>query len=676
MTRFTSVLVANRGEIACRVIRTARAQGYRTVAVYSDADADAPHVRMADEAVRIGPSPVGESYLVAANIIAAARTSGAEAVHPGYGFLSENADFARACDDAGLVFIGPTPEAIHLMGNKAEAKRRMIVAGVPCVPGYEGEDQRDATLLSEGKKIALPLMVKAAAGGGGRGMRLVHRQDDLANAIKLARAEAAAAFGNGDLILEKAIVRPRHVEVQVFGDSFGTIVHLGERDCSVQRRHQKVVEEAPCPVMTEELREKMGAAAVAAARSIAYRGAGTVEFLLDERGTFYFLEMNTRLQVEHPVTELITGLDLVALQLQTAQGEPLGFTQEDVTLTGHAIEVRLYTEDPSQDFMPTSGPVDLWSPPTGTGIRVDSGIASGQQISPFYDPMVAKIIASGPTREIARLRLLEALKDTVLFGTRHNRDFLVACLEKEKFAQGQATTAFIAEEFGDSGITDPLPRFADSAVAAVLELALQHCELYDSSVIVAPQLRDWASASPLVSRKQYIHGDQVHDLAVTPLGRSRYHVFDASRAVTVELLDMEDSTAQVGIDESRHVARYHLSEAGKLHLSIDGRAAMYRDLIRLDGAQNPAGGSGRITAPMHGLLREVRVAQGDSVTVGQTLAVLEAMKMHYEIVSDVMGTVTEVLAVAGQQVAADDLLVAIAIAGPNEHSAPFSISNL
>jgi geranyl-CoA carboxylase alpha subunit len=659
MTRFTSILVANRGEIACRVIRTAKAQGYRTVAVYSDADADAPHVQLADEAMHIGPSPVQESYLVAANIIAAARASGAEAIHPGYGFLSENADFARACAAAGLVFIGPSPEAIHLMGNKAEAKRRMIAAGVPCVPGYEGEDQRDATLLKEGKKIALPLMVKAAAGGGGRGMRLVRKLDELANAIKLARAEAAAAFGNGDLILEKAIVRPRHVEVQVFGDSLGTVVHLGERDCSVQRRHQKVVEEAPCPVMTATLREEMGAAAVAAARSINYCGAGTVEFLLDESGEFYFLEMNTRLQVEHPVTELITGLDLVALQLQVAQGEPLGFTQEDVTLCGHAIEVRLYTEDPSQDFMPTSGPVDLWSPPTGTGVRVDSGIASGQQISPFYDPMVAKIIASGPTRDIARLRLIEALKETVLFGTRHNRDFLVACLEKATFAAGQATTAFIAEEFGDGGITDPQPEFSDSAVAAVLDLALQHRELYASSVIVAPQLRDWASASPLVSRRQYIHGECVHDLCVTPLGRDRYRVFDAQQSVDVELLSMADSTAQVGINDSQHVARYHRPEEGRLYLSIDGRAAQYRDMIRLDGAQNLGGGSGRITAPMHGLLRDVRVATGDSVTAGQTLAVLEAMKMHYEIVADVAGEVIDVLAVAGRQVAADDLLIQI-----------------
>jgi geranyl-CoA carboxylase alpha subunit len=662
MTRFTSILVANRGEIACRVIRTARAQGYRTVAVYSDADAVAPHVEMADEAVHIGPSPVNESYLVVDNILAAAKSSGAEAIHPGYGFLSENAAFAQACEDAGLVFIGPRPDAIQLMGNKAEAKRRMIDAGVPCVPGYEGEDQSDTTLLREGAKIALPLMVKAAAGGGGRGMRLVHHADELANAIKLARAEATSAFGNGDLILEKAILRPRHVEVQVFGDSHGNIVHLGERDCSVQRRHQKVVEEAPCPVMTEALRAEMGAAAVAAAQSINYRGAGTVEFLLDEQGAFYFLEMNTRLQVEHPVTELITGLDLVALQLQVAQGEPLGLTQDEVTLSGHAIEVRLYTEDPSQDFLPTSGPVDLWSPPSGTGIRVDSGISTGQEISPFYDPMVAKIIASGPSRDIARLRLIEALKNTVLFGTRHNRDFLVACLEKDCFAAGEATTAFIAEEFAEGEIADLAPTFADSAVAAIVELTLEHRELYDASVLVAAELRDWANASPLVSRKQYVHGEQVHDLSVTPLSQGCYRVSDTDCAAVIELLSLADSTAHVSIDGVQHLVRYHRPETGRLYVSIDGRAAQYRDMIRLDGIQHDAEGGGRIVAPMHGLLLEVRVATGDTVEAGQTLAILEAMKMHYEIVADSGGEVAEVMATAGTQVAADDLLITIDIA--------------
>ena len=659
MTKFTSILVANRGEIACRVIRTAKAQGYRTVAVYSDADAKAPHVQMADTAVHIGPSPVNESYLVQEKILAAAKANGAEAIHPGYGFLSENSEFAKACEDAGLVFIGPSPDAIYLMGNKAEAKRRMIAAGVPCVPGYEGEDQSDATLLSEGAKITLPLMVKAAAGGGGRGMRIVHKSSELSNAIKLARAEASSAFGSGELILEKAIMRPRHVEIQVFGDSHGTIVHLGERDCSVQRRHQKVIEEAPCPVMTDALRDEMGAAAIAAAQSIGYRGAGTVEFLLDEYGTFYFLEMNTRLQVEHPVTELITGLDLVALQLQVAQGEPLGFTQDEVTLSGHAIEVRLYTEDPAQDFLPTSGPIDLWSPPTGVGVRVDSGICSGQEVSPFYDPMVAKIIASGPNREIARLRLIEALQNTVLFGTRHNRDFLVACVEKDCFAAGKATTAFITEEFSEGEIANPQPTFTDSAVAAVLELTLQHKTLHGNSILVAPQLRDWASASPLVSRKRYIHGEQVHDLSVTPLGNGRYRVFDADNAAVIELLTVLEDTAQASIDGEQHLVRHFSPDESKLYLSINGRAATYCDQIRLAGVQDDAAGSGRIIAPMHGLLLEVRVKAGDRVESGQTLAILEAMKMHYEITADAAGEVIEVLAVAGQQVAVDDLLIDI-----------------
>jgi geranyl-CoA carboxylase alpha subunit len=662
MTRFTSILIANRGEIACRVIRTAKALGYRTIAVYSDADANAPHVQLADEAVAIGPGPVNESYLVAGNILQAAADSRAEAIHPGYGFLSENADFAQAVEDAGLVFIGPTAEAINLMGNKAEAKRLMINADVPCVPGYEGEDQSDEALLAEGGKITLPLMVKAAAGGGGRGMRLVQDYKDLPDALKLARAEAESAFGSGELILEKAIIRPRHVEVQVFADTQGNTIHLGERDCSVQRRHQKVVEEAPCPVMTEELRAQMGAAAVDAARSINYRGAGTVEFLLDESGKFYFLEMNTRLQVEHPVTEIITGLDLVELQIQVAQGEELGLTQDDISLTGHAIEVRLYTEDPTQDFLPTSGPVDLWEPASGVGVRIDSGICSGQDISPFYDPMVAKVIAGGPTREIARLRLLEALNETLLFGTRNNKDFLVACLEKQVFIDGQATTAFIAEEFVEGEISENIPRFTDAAVAAVLEVAAEYEQAQSSSVFVARNLRNWSSASPLVSRKQYNFDETDYSLSVMSTSGQAYRVFDDEQSVDIKVLSIEGNTAHVGINGSQHIARFHAPQVGTLYVSIDGRTATFRDLIRLDGQDDISGGGGNVIAPMHGVLLEVLVSAGDSVSEGQSLAVLEAMKMHYQIVAEADGTVTEVLAEAGKQVAADDLLILIEVA--------------
>ena len=669
MKRFNSILIANRGEIACRVIRTAKELGYRTIAVYSDADAGAPHVQLADEAVRIGAGPVGESYLLAERILEAAVTSGAEAIHPGYGFLSENAAFAQAVEAAGLVFIGPSAEAIEVMGNKAESKRRMIAAGVPCVPGYEGHDQSDECLLVEGAKISLPLMVKAAAGGGGRGMRLVHDQADLANAIKLARAEAESAFGSGELILEKAIIKPRHVEIQVFADTFGNTVHLGERDCSVQRRHQKVIEEAPCPIMTPELREQMGQSAIEAAKSVNYRGAGTVEFLLDsgKNAAFYFLEMNTRLQVEHPVTELITGLDLVALQIAVAQGEQLGFEQADIQLEGHAIEVRLYTEDPSQDFLPASGPVELWQPASAVGLRIDSGICSGQGISPFYDPMVAKVIGYGPNREVARQRLIAGLKETVLFGTPNNARFLIQCLEKQQFVDGLATTAFIAEEFSEADLANPLPEFADAAVAAVLELRLEHNQLFQRALGVSHNLRDWTSASCLVSRKQYQFDELIYDLAISPEGKDSYRITGMvaamdtgeSPSVVVTLSQLQDTSAQLLVDGKAITAIYMSPKKGQLYCSIEGRSAFFKDLIILDGLADEAVGGGRVISPMHGLLLDVLVAPGDLVVKGQVLAVLEAMKMHYEITAEIDGTVIEVSAVTGNQVATDDLLIEI-----------------
>ena len=663
MNNFNSILIANRGEIACRVIRTAKKLGYRTVAVYSDADAGAPHVKLADDAVRIGSGPVGESYLVPELILQAAASSGAESIHPGYGFLSENAAFAEAVESAGLVFIGPTREAIDVMGNKAESKRRMIEAGVPCVPGYEGHDQSDKTLIAEGLKIDLPLMVKAAAGGGGRGMRLVHDQADLANAIKIARAEAEGAFGSGELILEKAIIKPRHVEIQVFADTFGNTVHLGERDCSVQRRHQKVIEEAPCPVMTPELREKMGQSAIDAAKSVNYRGAGTVEFLLDDSGFFYFLEMNTRLQVEHPVTELITGLDLVALQISVAQGDSLDLSQADISIEGHAIEVRLYTEDPSQDFLPASGPVDLWAPASGVGVRIDDGISTGQAISPFYDPMVAKVIGYGPTREAARLRLIGALKETVLFGTPSNKDFLIQCLDKQSFIDGAATTAFIGEEFSADDLDAAPVSFLDSAVAATLELCLENKAHFQRSLLVSCELKNWTIASAMVSRKQYQFVDITHDLSISPINSSAdtYHVADtaAEQSAVIQVISMQDNKAVVLFDGVKLVAQFMQRQRGQIYCSIQGRGAFFKDLIILDGVVDDAEGGGRVIAPMHGLLLEVMVSAGDEVVKGQTLAVLEAMKMHYEILAEVDGTVEEVSAVAGSQVAVDDVLIEI-----------------
>jgi geranyl-CoA carboxylase alpha subunit len=663
MNLFNSILIANRGEIACRVIRTAKQLGYRTIAVYSEADAGAPHVQLADTGVCIGPGPVGESYLLAENILAAAASSGAEAIHPGYGFLSENAAFADAVESAGLVFIGPSREAIDVMGNKAESKRRMIEAGVPCVPGYEGLDQADKTLMAEGKKIDLPLMVKAAAGGGGRGMRLVHDYKELANAIKLARAEAESAFGSGELILEKAIIQPRHVEIQVFADTQGNTIHLGERDCSVQRRHQKVVEEAPCPIMTPELREQMGQSAIDAAKSVNYRGAGTVEFLLDASGAFYFLEMNTRLQVEHPVTELITGLDLVELQIDVAQGRPLGLTQEDIKLQGAAIEVRLYTEDPSQDFLPASGPVDLWQPATGVGVRIDAGICTGQEISPFYDPMVAKVIGYGDNRETARTRLIAALKETVLFGTTNNKDFLIQCLEKQSFIDGAATTAFIAEEFADGDLAVAEPSVEDAAAAAVIDLNLEYQRHFNSSTLTSHKLKNWTMASGLVSRKQYQFGESLFDLSISPVANSTdsYLVTcaESQQQIGIQLLTMDSNNANLSVNGSAQLVTFKLRQQGQLYCSIAGRGALFKDQIILDGAVDEAAGGGRVIAPMHGLLLEVLVKPGDQVVKGQNLAVLEAMKMHYEIVAEVDGTVEEVTAVAGNQVAADDVLIEI-----------------
>jgi len=413
--------------------------------------------------------------------------------------------------------------------------------------------------------------------------------------------------------------------------------------------------------MTRELRTAMGQAAVEAAKSIEYCGAGTVEFLLDESGEFFFLEMNTRLQVEHPVTELITGLDLVELQIQVAQGDPLGLCQADIELSGHAIEVRLYTEDPAQEFLPMSGPVDLWKPASGAGIRIDSGICSGQDISPYYDPMVAKVIALGPTREIARLRLIEALKETLLFGTATNSAFLIACLAKQSFIDGLATTAFIGEEFTGPELSESIPTFNDSAIAAVLEVSRDYERTQSAAVMVAPELKNWSSASPMVSRKRYLFGDSDYDLRVMPLEHNRYRVSDADNSVDIALLGIQENLAQLSVDGAKRTARFHIREPGLLYLSIDGCSATYRDLISADGDVKSAGTDGTVTAPMHGVLLEILVAPGEAVSAGQSLAVLEAMKMHYQITAEVDGTVQSIYAESGRQVAADDLLMEITV---------------
>ncbi|TNE38214.1 MAG: acetyl-CoA carboxylase biotin carboxylase subunit [Alphaproteobacteria bacterium] len=447
MPLFSKILIANRGEIACRVIKTAKRLSIKTVAVYSEADAAARHATMADEAVLIGPPSALESYLSIPNIIAAAKKTDADAIHPGYGFLSENADFARACEEAGITFIGPAADVIHLMGNKAAAKRYMTAAGVPCIPGYEGADQSDETLAGEAQKIGFPLMVKAAAGGGGRGMRLVEQEKKLLKSLATARSEAERSFGSGELILEKAILNPRHIEIQVFGDGRGRAVHLYERDCSIQRRHQKVIEEAPSPAVSPDLRERMGRVAAEATAAINYAGAGTFEFLLDDAGNFYFLEMNTRLQVEHPVTEIITDLDLVEWQIRIAAGEDLPLKQADIPLNNHAIEARLYAEDPYKGFLPKPGILTRWQAPEGPGMRTDHGLLDGVEVTPWYDAMIAKVIGHGKNREEARQNLIKALEQTVDEGLVTNRRFLIHCLEHPEFEKGAATTGFIEAHF-------------------------------------------------------------------------------------------------------------------------------------------------------------------------------------------------------------------------------------
>jgi len=654
--KISSILVANRGEIALRVMRTARAQGIHTVAVYSEADANAPHVKYADDSVLLGPAPVGESYLKAEAVIQAAIDKQADAIHPGYGFLSENAGFARDVAAAGLTFIGPPAEAIEVMGDKAQAKRRMIDADVPCVPGYEGEDQADERFVEAAAEISFPLMVKAAAGGGGRGMRLVEDPADLPDALKLARSEAENAFGSGELILEKAIIRPRHVEVQVFADEHGNVIHLGERDCSVQRRHQKVVEEAPCPVMTPELREAMGSAAVEAARAVAYRGAGTVEFLLDEAGSFYFLEMNTRLQVEHPVTELVTGLDLVALQIAVAEGRLLNLSQDDISLTGHAIEVRLYAEDPAQDFLPATGPIHHWHP--SALLRVDAGIESGGEVSPYYDSMVAKLIAYGDTRDAARRKLIEGLGDTALFGINTNRDFLIDVLGQDSFADGSATTAFIAETYGEGGWSDPAITSDALAVAGLLEHALGQKAALKESGAISAELLDWSSARDLASVLRYELADESYRVSVHAAveGGARVQVNDDSRQAQV--LNLSADSALVSLEGAHQMVRFWRAPSGLLHLALADRNLELMDAALLAGAEE-AGGDGIVVAPMHGQLLEILVAVGDSVSKGDKLAVLEAMKMQHEILAEVDGVVTAVVAEAGVQITADQKILEI-----------------
>jgi len=652
-TEITSLLVANRGEIALRIMRTARAEGMHCIAVYTDADADAPHVAFADIAVNIGTGPVADSYLSIPRIIDAARSSGARAIHPGYGFLSENADFARAVLDAGLVFVGPSPDVIALMGNKAAAKRQMIDAGVPCVPGYEGEEQSDARMATEAARIGFPVMIKAAAGGGGRGMRLVTDEQAFQSSLTQARSESMAAFGSDEIILEKAVTGARHIEIQVFGDAHGAYVHLGERDCSLQRRHQKLIEEAPSPAVDADLRAKMGAAAVTAARSIGYCGAGTIEFLLDRDGAFYFLEMNTRLQVEHPVTELVTGHDLVALQLRVARGLPLDLEQDDITITGHAIEARLYAEDPGNGFLPATGTVEVWQPGQGDGVRLDSGIVEGQGVSHFYDPMLAKVVAQGPTREAARGRLNTALQDSVLFGVQTNRDFLIDLLEDPVFVAGAATTSYIDDGRSGGQTIENAPGFNDAALAAAVLYRHLQQDAARASLGVAGEMLGWSSAGALQARLKLSGYGQDWDLQLSETRERALAISDAAHSVTVTGND-----TALRLDGKRIDLRATRHAQDRVHLALPRRSLCFTHMRTVAGAD--AGGTdGILTAPMHGNVQSVLVEPGTQVEPGTRLIVLEAMKMQHELRAEIAGTVTQISVAAGVQVRAGDLLLEI-----------------
>jgi geranyl-CoA carboxylase alpha subunit len=643
MPAIQKILIANRGEIACRIQRTAQALGYRTVAVFSDADAEALHVKMADQAVHIGPAPVQQSYLNIPAILDAARRSGADAIHPGYGFLSEHAAFARACEQAGLIFIGPSVEAIELMGSKRRSKIAMLEAGVPCIAGYQGAEQDDATLLREAERIGYPLMIKASAGGGGRGMRLLHNGADLPAQLRTARSEALNGFGSDELILEQALIEPRHVEVQLFGDQHGNLIYLGERDCSIQRRHQKVIEEAPCPVMTVELRLAMGEAALKAGRSVNYVGAGTVEFLLDERGQFYFLEMNTRLQVEHPVTELITGLDLVAWQILVAEGQPLPLTQDQVQLNGHAMEVRLYAEDPAQDFLPQTGCIEVWEPALRHGARIDHGLLEGQSISPFYDPMLGKMIAFGATREEARRKLLRAVQDTVLLGVQSNQRLLASLLQHPQFISGEFSTAFIARHFSEHPC---LHRYIPDAE----ELAIATVLFYQSSALAhrAP-LTGWRNNASVPLHYRLGLDDQNWTAQLLAQAQGAFTVQVAERTLELTLIDQDAQSLTLEIDGLRQRHAYRLVN-GHLWLFTHPGSLRLEDRTHAVIDSQTSVSSGTLKAPMDGAIVDVLVSEGSPVSKGQLLVVLEAMKMEHPLKAGIDGVLKRVQVKVGDQV--------------------------
>ncbi len=666
---FKKILIANRGEIACRVAATARRLGVKTVAVYSDADANAKHVAVCDEAVHIGGSAPKDSYLRWERIIDAAKATGAQAIHPGYGFLSENEDFAKACADAGLVFIGPPASAINAMGLKAESKRLMEQAQVPLVPGYHGADQDPAMLQREADRIGYPVLIKASAGGGGKGMRAVDKAEDFAAALESCKREAINSFGDDAVLVEKYVQRPRHIEIQVFGDTHGNCVYLFERDCSVKRRHQKVLEEAPAPGMTPELRARMGEAAVAAARAVNYVGAGSVEFIVEQPGgydapeqmKFYFMEMNTRLQVEHPVTEAITGLDLVEWQLRVASGEPLPLKQEDLRITGHAIEARICAENPDNNFLPATGALNVYALPecvtferanvsdTGVAVRVDSGVRQGDAISPFYDSMVAKLIVHGDTREQALARLDEALAQTHIVGLATNVQFLRRVAKTAAFAQAKLDTALIQREQAVLFHQEPvgLPLAAAAAIAQTLlqERASEAADPFSR--------RDGFHTHGVVQRRFEFDFGGAHAKAWLTYERGgSLHLAvgegDAAVAGPLVFVAIPGGIELQFAGQRTRAAVYAQGEVD--HVFTPQGATQITAIDLLAHAGESAAEGGRLTAPMPGKVVSFAVKTGDSVTKGQPLAVMEAMKMEHTIAAPADGVVQELLYAPGDQV--------------------------
>ncbi|MCZ2815082.1 ATP-binding protein [Modestobacter sp. VKM Ac-2984] len=661
---FETVLVANRGEIAVRVIRTLRAMGIRSVAVHSEADTGALHTRLADVAVPIGPAPAALSYLSIDRVLDAARRTGAQAVHPGYGFLSENVEFARACAAAGTVFIGPPVDAIEAMGDKIRAKQTVAAAGVPVVPGRTEPGMDDAAVARAAVEVGFPVLLKPSAGGGGKGMRVVRDPAELAEQIAGARREARSSFGDDTLLVERYLGHSRHIEVQVFGDTHGTVVHLGERECSLQRRHQKVVEEAPSPLLSEAQREAMGAAAVEAARAVGYTGAGTVEFIVDADSPrdFFFLEMNTRLQVEHPVTECVTGLDLVELQLRVAAGERLPIGQDDVRLTGHAIEARVYAEDPARGFLPQAGEVVGLVEPTGAGIRVDSSLRVGGVIGTDYDPMLAKVIAWGPDRETARARLVTALGDTAVLGVATNTGFLRDLLTDPDVVAGRLDTGLIERRGEALTGARPTPPHVHAAAALALLAEGEPC-----GAVVDPwaDTSGWRLGEPAwtVRRLQAPGADPV---TVRVRGRTT--------AAQVRVGDGEPMAARVARDGDQLsvtlddvTTRYTVVHAGgTVWLAGDGQAVGLREHERLATAGATAGSDGAVSAPMPGTVTVVQVSLGDQVEAGAPLLVVEAMKMEHVLTAPLAGTVTELPVTAGQSVRLDERVAVVTPPAPGE----------